>query len=60
MNNGFGYNYSFPTWNCAEDNAHSFPSISGIPKEALGDQHLAKAGMVFPKKHFHESETETV
>lgn len=53
MNAGFEQNDSFPTQNCVIGNAHHFPSISGVPGEAVGDE-------LFAEKHFHGSETETV
>lgn len=60
MNNRFGYNYSFPTWNCAADNAHYFPAISGIPEEALGGEHWPEAEMLFREKRFLRNEMETL
>lgn len=42
------------------DNTRPFPFISGVLEEALGDEHLAEAGMLFPEKYFHGSEMEAV
>lgn len=59
MSDGFRYNNSYPTWNCAMANTHHCPFISGVLEEVLGNEHLAEAGMLFPEKHFW-SEMETV
>lgn len=42
------------------DYTHPFPFISGVLEEALGDEHLAEAGMLFPETYFHGSEMEAV